>query len=470
MKKAQFTATLRLEFEGHPLQERFLEEMQAHMEDMEEEGGDFNPQKIEERMGIPHQIKRQFIAIVDPWRNAFFVAEALMVGFALLIVHTVFYTSILDFFSEGGANWKVFILFPILFLFTFQMLFIRFSEIKGLTNLREWLWMVIVTVPGIVAFLASLLLGPLSVSLRPIQLILLILSYLFLNAILIAVARWIAKSRPRVNFVARLPLWLYYSAILIVVGRTWLTYASLEWLANHRLLTFIFSPLFLFDQLFDVAWKNIDSGPFLAIYLPMAIIGFVLIYAVIFSFRVKRWNTDRGLVLLYFGSLLFVNPQAFIQPPEFSSPSIHVSSRIEKEQLSVFYPYFKYSGLNKGWNFVSNLELKPESNTLFHYQVEPYDEGFLLKNNLDQNFYLNPSHFSDDLEPPDYKNLLKKITPSRQVIFSNNTLSNFEWASSDYELKDLAQSEDGKWLLLVISHKFIDSDEVFLLENSTASE
>ena len=466
MKKAQFIQSIQREFEGHPLRERFLEELEDHMVDMEEDENEaLESQVIEEKMGIPHQIKRQFIAIVDPWRNAFFVAEALMVGFALLIVHIAFHTSLLAFFYERGSVLVTFILFPALFLFAFQMLYIRFAEIRGLTNLKGWLWMTIVTAPGTLAFLAALLLGPLGHSLQVTQLISLFLLYLFLNVIFIALAGFIAEKRPRVNFVARLPLWLYYSAIGVVVGRTWLTYASLEWLADQRLLMLIFSPLFLFDQLFDVAWKNVDSGPFFALHMSMAIVTFVLIYAVIFSFRVKRWNTDRGLILLYFSSFFFVNPQAFVSPPKFFTPSIHVSAVLEKSQLSVFYPYFKYSALNKGWDFISNLELEPESNTLFHYQLEAHKEGFLLKNDLDQIFYLTPNHPELNLKDPEHKYLFQKIASTDDLEFSNTIQTSFEEVPSGYELKDSALSTDQKWWLVVISHESLGNDEVYLIEN-----
>jgi len=461
MRRAQFIESLQREFEGHPLRERFLEELEDHMDDVEEAGEDFDSQEVEKRMGIPNQIKRQFMAILDPWWTLFSIAEAVM----LISVSVLFYGGLSVFFGDFKILWWTSFIFPVVFLYSLYLASVHFRSVIQISRLKKWVAMGVILFPGFIVFIKLLLLGRESYGLNSNQIFLVVLFYTLGNVFLIRMAHLIINlsHRPLV----RLSISFYGPFIFLVVGRTLLTYVSLDWLSEYHFLSYLFSPIFFFDQGVDMIWSVVRSGSPITLYIPLAIASFALIHTAISLVRDKRFNTDRGVFFLYIFSLFFLNPNSFITPPQFSAPSVHISGLIERKQLNIFYPFFKYSALDKGWNFISNLELKPESNTLFHYQVEAYKEGFILKNDLDQSFYLTPNHPELDLKQLDHKNLFQKIALTDDLDFSNTIQTSFEEIPSGYELKDSALSTDQKWWLVVISHESLGSDEVYLIQKES---
>ncbi len=89
MKKSRYFIKLRSEFESSPFQERFLEELEAHAEDLIEDQA--VPKKsvdasfLQKCFGEPNEVKKKFIEITDPWQKWWERLEAFGYGTLLII-------------------------------------------------------------------------------------------------------------------------------------------------------------------------------------------------------------------------------------------------------------------------------------------------------------------------------------------------------------------------------------------------
>ncbi len=553
MKDNVFFKALADEFENHPYKERFLEEVQDHVEDLAKDQN--LPKKsittpfLEKLFGEPVEIKKIFIDIVDPWRNIFFISEAFIVGIPLAIAGVVFYNTVkaiilednvIDIFSIGSL-----FIIGLMWFLGYKIAFNLLSEIKYLGNFKDRAWTFFVTAPSNIIFFIMAYSD--RGNLYPLDHLWLVGGWLFIQIFIIFFTHR-AHKRDRRNVQQRIKNWnvlfflpniflfivliffdfnhysgstlkkalplfvlmnglillsyLFFTkkkktiklpkimgnlfllgGIFFIILRVVLTHINFgPWVENPWLLIPFF-PIFLMDLLAEMTWVFGRSSSALKLYLPLGIFAFVILQSIYVTIRRKKFLNDRLLVIIYSLSLLFINPNAFVAPVDFEAESLKISALIEKEDLSVFYPYVKYMNLDKDNLFKPNLNITPSRDYLFDYEIFTHtglsgEDYFVIHNSINESYFIKITQLDDDFQSKNYNELIKKDILSESKI--DDIISELEGVNpfSD-ELNELAKeiskkphlnpgdftfSPDKKWLLLILPESGLGSDAVHLIK------
>ncbi len=511
MKQDAFFSQLRREFQNDPYRDRFLAELEDHAEDLAEAQNiapkSLNSGFMQKHFGEPSQIKETFHRIVRPWDKLFFVLEGLFYGFLMLPLSFVFTHSLQNFLLRDFADLGM-LGAPFLWLFFYGLAFYRYRKFElGLR--RPWLlWLALIAGPSLIhAGLFFWDAGSLAASVYPESQT----SYMFPPAILKALAAFIG-----INAVAAVTGWLLSgissskktasSAILIaffkkaifvyfalfIALRTGGTYLGFPAILSSGIavLYYPFAPLFFAEYLSGFFFSSIfgsqsQANLLFSLYIPAMVLIFLGLQSLVALLRQKNWRSPRLLVLAYVVSLGFLTPRPFELHPDYALPALPVSRLAEKRQASILYPAMKYFNQDEG--------------TLFHYQIG-YDSAhaqLYFRQNTGQTFYLNPqawaegrpealfgaSALSAGNNPPrlaeagEYAvrngfkaHLLCEGAPEAdfsasswqlcpKIKFKGRALSD-----SPLDVKDIAFSPDGRWLLLLLSTGAYNPQEVHLLD------
>ncbi len=584
MPSKDFFKQLEDEFKNHPYKDRLLEELQDHLEDFETDD-QVSPQ-IKERMSVEmlfgeaSEFKKIFIQITDPWRNVFFISEALIVGIPLAVVGVMFYnelkTAIFGFGKSGVIPLGSLVIIGLMWIFGYVIAFNLFTEVRHLTNFKERVWVFFVTLPSTFVFLMTILSD--WKMLISIDFFWLIAGWLMVQGLVIFFGHLSSKKKkaphskkhrnwdiffflpssflftvliffdfsayPKLNFIRALPFFLginilillfyvkkikpkknlsipkaigtlfFVGGVIAALLRAAITHTDLDWwTANPWLLIPLF-PIFLLDVLAEMTWVFSGSNPVLRLLAPLGIMLFIFFQSLYVTVRRKKLLNDRFLVIAYAISFFFINTDAFLVEPEFKVDALKISNLIEREELSIFYPYVKYSNADKDQLFASNLDLSPLRSHLFDYAVTTYhdpNEGdyFVIENSIRERFFISINQLDQHFQSKTYDQLVQKnLFPSFEIgpyeniadppsseqgvsegkiqkfldVFVKNQTDPKTWLESvdnmhEFEREklknpyftahDYAFSEDKKWLLLVIPESSLGAYGIYLVKVDT---
>lgn len=484
MASNNFFKQLKAELHDHPYRDRYLEELQNHVEDLEKDTSESNKKLtdkiMKKRMGDAKTVKENFLNIMNPFDKLFFILEGLFYGL-LFVPITFFIFSQLRSDLHFAGYWGAFgsfesllatIAFNLLVLFVLYVLaYQRFEALEPMVNFKKRTWNLLLLGPGLVALATSFyfeITNEFAFTMHPVTAFLILLTYGLLHLITI----YLASNLYRLKLKEKNKLidWLKYGIkilaftyfVLCVLYRTIGSHIAVMKPGNFPdSIAFlqIFAPLQMIEINFGRAWAGLmnssllDVNPFITLYLPAILILFVTAQSVWMIVRQKKWLNFRGLIVFYIVSLFFISPQHFVEKPDFKGAYINVSEMIEKKQVSIFYPILKYFNANRGG--------------LFKYEVGYERNGeptpsLVVRDNTGKNYHLNQSDL--EKEKINFSTLIDQVeqdNPNKLTGFEDwenlgnmdEFLSNHLW-SNQQSASDLAFSKDKKWALVVIPNEF----------------
>ncbi len=482
--KKKFLTQLKKEMRGHPYEQRFLEEVEAHIEDLEAD-----KQPIE-RMGEPAAIHKEFLNILHPWRALYFVSEALFVGL-IMMPWGVFAIPILAGWLNAGMghSQNVISLFlgPVLlslfWFITYSLAWIQWKKIHPTTGLPFRLWAILVMTPVFIFLCVSFrhfteLGWDVSQGREPFHFV--VIAILILNGLMAWLARiktreWvISPKKPLVKTTQATAgvLFFFYMVTFILLRND-----------SSILVNTLFSPLGIAQFILQLIWSILFFGASdIVMAKPMIYsLGFILIFVAIHSLismvQNKQWSWFKAGTSLWALSILLANPHKYDGELAFQGEFYPLSKHLEQEQMGPFY------GLSRSMN--------ADEGRLFRYKVH-FEEGQLfVYQNSGREFRFDPEQIeSTDFskvendavvisQMPDEKMewnerlTCENTDPSYQVPLDFNTwiwCDHLYWGdallvSNPYALQitDLALSPDQKWLAIVIEEGAYDPEHVYLL-------
>lgn len=453
MSQKDFFKQLKDEFPEHPYRDRYLEELQNHVEDMKEE-------KLKEgmwnkRMGEVKKIKENFIKIMNPFGALFFILEGILVGILLGFASMLFYVN-LTLISNIQYLWQsIFLNLVIISIIWFigHLIALKlFLRIKNLSGLREKTWIFLTNLPSLLLcfyityptllifrelntydiapilwiFVNALILflsykiykNP---KIQPVKIkgsnplfllngfLFTVLSFLdfkyFSTFIIIAILglflfinlalfflnlKYKKKGRP---FEINLSI-IFWLAVISIFLRTLLTYTDMDFWANHSYLLLPLFPIFLLDIIFETTWF-LNGYESLWQYIPFIILIYIIFQSIFILLKQRTLSYVHFFLLIYCLSFFFINKMAFILDPHFKKDSVLVSQMIEQDQFSIFYPYLKYFNVDKSSFFKGNLDFDGFKSNLFDYEISLYspktgENYFVLKNlNIKDTYFID---------------------------------------------------------------------------------
>ena len=440
MNSKKYFNQLRQAFKNDPYQNRFLQELQHHAEDLESElpkSKKLTPDAMKKYFGEPKEVKKTFNAIVRPWEKIFFVLEGLFYGvmilFFSLIGTDIFQGLAVYGFSVDPGVLILVIIWFFLYLFAFGRYF------KFHVNFQFVLlsWVALIFGPTLIhAVLFFIDISSLGLSIYPESSIdYMSVSILFpamggffgVHAILGFLACKLQKpdkkkgqSREPVKWVKQFRVFLFIYISAFIVYRTVGTYFGSPNFHGSvwQWFNLPFSPLifieFILGFLFSATFGTQGQPSlFFSLYFPAMLLGFLTLQSVIALIHKKTWRSRRTLIVLYALSLLFINPQAFELKPEYEVPYVSVSEMVEKKQASFLYPAMKYFNQDEG--------------LLFHYYIDLHfsdTDLFFIQQNTGKIFAIDPGMFDVFNE--------HKTTDSQNAFVQEIEMENFHenWPDS----------------------------------------
>lgn len=423
MSSKKYFQQLRQSFKNDPYQDRFVQELQDHAQDLEAElptSKKLNLSDMKKEFGDPKTVRETFNAILRPWEKLFFVFEGLFYGILMLPFSLMgvqfFHGMVLD---GGYFNINIIIL-AIIWFFVYLLAFRRYLRFQVNFRFALLAWIALVFGPTLLYALSYFIdAGNLSLSLysetamdylNPKRLTLVLTSFLsthiglsFLAWSLQKPKRNHRKSHSEAPWMTRLKTFLFVYFVLFLMTRTLSTYlANFEFISSYwQILNVPFSPLifieFILNFIFSATFGNQgQASVFFGFYVPAMILGFLTLQSIVYLIYQKTWRSRRTLIVLYAFSLLLINPQAFALKPDYQVPWLSVSEIVEKRQVGPFYAAMQYFNRDEG--------------LLFHYQIDlaPVKTPSSLKFEITQNTNRDPSYIIDvdGFESADYQALI----------------------------------------------------------------
>jgi len=520
MNQKKFFKQLKDELHGHPYRERFLEELEDHVEDLEEE--QLNDENWRHRMGKPLGIKETFVKIMHPFRQITFYLEALIYGFLLFPVNIVIFSTASEGLTTGSglmvAIFKIIIYLGILFIFYFVCIK-RYLNLKLKTSKSPVSWIILLISPSFLwQFLqiSSLIYSIFSAqSELDFYLKLSFFQYLafyVLSGIILYLAWKMAnfkqKEKPsnkyKWSLLIKKIIFTYFIGFLIF--RTLSTYIDPNLIQENNLWAHIFSPLTKLEigvsfitqiilYLFNLIFSK-EVSLFINLYLP----GFILVVLAGHSLWVMIKNKKifflRMGLIAYVFSLFLINVETYEGKKEFEVESITVSKILEKHEATIFYRPMKYFNHDEG--------------KLFRYAANFEDGVFKLQNNTGKIFTIDPDRINGPLKDQQFNVLVTETErfPFHEewkgITSEGSKIEKIDWPGNitcekkkfreesdtggepvyyysgrvcekifyknelviedDYlSIADVDFSDDGKWMML-INERTYDPDDVYLVK------
>ena len=508
MHQKDFFKQLRDELHGHPLRDRFLEELKDHAEDLK--GEKLDEENWDKRMSDPRSIKQTFMNIMNPLGKLFFVLEALLYG-ALSIPFTLFFY----FNARNNYGWNDYLFFDqigfwiisgfISFIFVYLLASIRFLELSKTTNLGQKKWISLVYLPGLITILLNCFFeinNRFGVDLSLANVISILMIYFAITGFSFLLAIKLSKLNIKHTYLKSVLSYIKMLAGIYFLGcilfRTIITYTpyGIEAVRFPDSLYYIqiFSPLaywievnagWIWTGLMNAALSDVSL--FMAFYVPIFILLFIGGQSLWFVIKNKKWFSIRSLLVIYVLTLFFIHPQYYMAQPEFKVPYLHVSEIIEKREVGIFYPILKFFNASRGAIYKYDVG--------FNTRSENADEDIIIRSNTGKIYELNDLaklnereikkvsyqtlfksvRFSDSEEdrltgfilPPDYNCV-------EVYCGQDDFAQKYIWKEKTLPIADLALSKDQKWALIVIPNRYyqiwdmashtIHAQEVYLVK------
>lgn len=512
--KKKYFAELEEELKNLPLKERLLQELSDHVEDLEqEEANTLNIQKMNRKIGDPKYIKTSYYSILNPLRGLYFLAEGLFCGLLLLPLGMVSFlsqgmlTNIFYPASLGGDRSFLTILsillglgfFCFLWFIAFSSAFKHWRKLTKTTGYPLRFWIPLMLFPT-VAIWGSFFVNSLNLFLEcprcneyPMSDLASIVAPIIISSGVLFLAGHLAWKKSKLPLRKSKIQWskgidFILALYLVAYGllRTGATYELLEWMSVEdpslfmQFLMQLFTPLFFFEYLTLLLVNSLGHSFTSGVWT----IGFI---ALVLFFLVVQWIVDliknkkitwlRAGVAWWALSLLLVNPHVYAPTIEWQKSALPISENIEKEQHGILYGLLKYSNQSEG--------------RFYRYNVEWSDAEFIVTQNSGEAFRINPEKLDEgtytsivDSSESNIEFQNEQVTlveglkcVSQDLGMENTKVADFfncsqlEWQGAsilevEYSIivSDLAFSEDGTWLILVLQSGFYDPEYVYLVE------
>lgn len=425
MPHKDFFQQLKNELHGHPYRDRFLEELEAHAEDLKEE--ELNDENWRYRMGEPLSIKETFMKTMHPFAKILFYLEGFCYGVLLMPINMFFFLSVADSGSIDGlllSIYRALILIGTLFLLYF-ICFKRFLNIKPTVNKGVWWWTILISLPSFIWLIASVigyffrqtLLMP---NLTPGYIVFLILSAGLIYGACKAAQRFSDDkilNKNKTAWVLRIAAFSYFLGFLIF--RTANSYVDLMGYEASTPLANFFSPLWALESMFvflsKIALNLFDyllggsNSVFINIYFPALILGFLSIYSLWIVFKHKKVIFLRLGIFAYVLSLFFLNTEAYTNKLSFKVEALNLSHILEKNEVSFLYGPMKFFHENEG--------------RLFRYAVNFKNGEFEIQNNTGKSYFVNPEKLDANFSKQNFYSLISKTESSNFSEYFKGTLN-----------------------------------------------
>ena len=200
-----------------------------------------------------------------------------------------------------------------------------------------------------------------------------------------------------------------------------------------------------------VLFSSFDDN-FLHGSVAVTFIGFIIFFlfaqAALEIIKNKKMPWVRFGVAFWALSLLFVNPEAYTPEINWQKPVELVSQNIEKEQHGIFYGLLKY--------------MNQEEGQLYRYKVEWSDGKFLIKQNDNRIFTVDPERLSSD----SYKAIVDAVRPASESPTEKVTMpQGVECFSVDQQSIITTESADQSADFFNCSSLSFNGDPIFGIEN-----
>ena len=153
MTHNDFFKQLRDELHGHPLRDRFLEELKDHtedLEDVEKPKNEFARSEMRKKyLGEPRQIKENFMKIMHPLGKLLFVLEAFCYGLLIFPISFVFFINVSDSGSIADILSSIFrsTVYLITLFIIYTLYFKRYLNIKATMRKSLVWWIIFISLP-----------------------------------------------------------------------------------------------------------------------------------------------------------------------------------------------------------------------------------------------------------------------------------------------------------------------------------
>lgn len=355
MDKKNYFRQLRQVFKNDPYQDRFLQELQDHAQDLESElpnSKKLTLSDMRDKFGEPKEVRKTFTQITRPWQKGLEIVEALGYGFlALFIIYLV--PSFIGVSGEatlpGGDGLNV-IFAPKIGVVLLQMvtialpsyLFYRWAYFRLTCKIRllnAWADFLLTILPSALVVLITFTFVISDPQIRAFALFVVHLSSVA-SALL---AWWIprkkaAKKKKKVErkFWATITsIFLFGYALTHTLIR--LIDPSLSFLRSSDAIEIFFAPIVLPEMIFLTLFFNLTFWqPYVWVIL------FVIIGLFFAFFLAKKRFWLASAVLVYLVGVLFAPNYIPWKDNDFTVPAQELTGELEKKQFGPFYKIGRY--------------------------------------------------------------------------------------------------------------------------------
>ena len=512
---------LRQEFKNNPYQDRFLQELQHHAEDLESElpkSKKLTPDAMKKHFGEPKEVKKNFTQITRPWKKGLEIVEVLGWGIVIigliLILPAIMYL-VNDLFLWFSISLSFLTLVQIsltCIILWFAYLFLwRFLIGKNYTFLsakKVLFWGILPQVLWLPFLIWKLYRHWNRFREMPDG------YYITLSAIAIVVgllAFWWAYRKPISSQKATLKKLSLFSSILGPLSFTYILSFSLIRVLNPYFRFTTYSPFYLgkwweflltpIDYADQVFFIDLPSSLFISFlgthYFQVFLVIIILITSMAYFLVKRQFSWLASGALIYAIVLLFVPQQD--QLLEFQTPYIQVSEAIEREQYGPFYNMVNYLEgrspdradyfiQSEGNTFaIRQYDVSGRTRSLEKVNLEPtlgkdfiYDPKKAIFERIESFNFQIPTNFAQKITPINIpinitckeegeikEDIFKETGICQTLLFNGQELLTKKLG--EFRVNQFAVSKDGNWLMISLEEY---GTKIYLLDlreiNSTS--
>lgn len=490
MSQKHYFQQLRQVFKNDPYQDRFLQELQDHAQDLESElpsSKKLTLKDMKKQFGDPKQVKETFTQITRPWLKTKQAWEAVGIGLICLLgafMGSMVLSWIMGAFTSLFFTPKLspiatilmyisYILnaFLIYFLYRWAWAYLKNKQSNSLWNEKQIIIFLLSPIAFILlGFIFQFIFG------RGDSIFLLFGIFILSTALLARTRLPLNKVKKKVQKIK----WSWLKLFSILIFAHVLVFGLVRFLniepdpmnVLHNVFTFIY----LFEFFIIALVPLMISGSILvSAYLSIGLLISLFLFALGWMILNKRWSWLSGAVMIYVISTLFISYDSLYHQIEFSVPSQELSATLEQNQFGPFYGFIK--------------ENYHDLKDAFYYEIE-FENGVFILNQIERtsrvrqfsfdpnkgwpdDLFQNKERFKDErIEIPtlntfeDWPKNLKCERPAAlqgmygfdtclSLSFRGQELINSSqfWDDRSYGIpfKEAVFSEDENWLLLKIT-------------------
>lgn len=347
MGSKEFFKNIVQEFEGHPYKERFLEELEEHLEDYceaeEIQRSKVDTAFLKKYFGEEKKIKKDFIAILDPWNKLFYLMEGLLLSLAGMLMAFNFFNLLHQIYDTDFQRSHVvfFSFYQVVWLIFYDPIYSYLKNIQPYTHLKTKLIFCLLLAPSFLLYLYLIF----SSSSNPTATdSIAYLPHFFLLQSLMGYLSWkLTNKRKSIPFRSKSILITTFLVLALILGRTFLTHLHPGMLENYPYLLWPFLPLFFIDAILVIPLDYLGDVFKPHFYFPGFFLAFICLLELFWILLNKKYWLLRTVVFVYTFSFFFMSENLF----NASEERIISQTAQFKEEKGIFIPFR---------NYIKNLE------------------------------------------------------------------------------------------------------------------